>query len=118
LIVSPPAQLGGRSLPRLEVSDGGGDEVIDEAGGGGGLLTLAAVRSLGLLLAVFSHGAPPLHESFRHGLKEDTLYPAAVGLGDVLSHPIGAEHVSCDLNDGVIGLRPCIVVVPRQSLQA
>ena len=53
-----------------------------------------------------------------HRLKEDTLYPAAVGLGDVLSHPIGAEHVSCDLNDGVIGLRPRIVVVPRQSLQA
>ncbi len=49
-------------------------------------------------------------------LKENTLYPAAVGLGDVLSHPIGAEHVSCDLNDGVIGLRPRIVVVPRQSL--
>jgi hypothetical protein len=26
--------------------------------------------------------------------------------------------VSCDLNDGVIGLRPRIVVIPRQSLEA
>ncbi len=64
--------------------------------------------------AVFYRRSPPLIAL----LEKDALDPALTRRVDVIGQPIVTEDVARDLDDDVIGGGACVVVEPRQALQA